>query len=170
VSESYVARAAVVLACGDTSASMTAVAEALRDRTEAPVIAVRTKADVRRPSAEELAADRARLDALDAVCVSAETGEGLAELLVIVSSAVEQTETTATTDAPLLTHERHRYAIARALDETRAFRDRWQNGDVPAPVAAVHLREAVTTLEDLIGRVDVEHVLDELFRRFCVGK
>jgi tRNA modification GTPase len=42
--------------------------------------------------------------------------------------------------------------------------------EIPAPVAAVHLREAVTTLEDLVGAVDVEDVLDEVFRRFCVGK
>jgi tRNA U34 5-carboxymethylaminomethyl modifying GTPase MnmE/TrmE len=37
-------------------------------------------------------------------------------------------------------------------------------------VAGVHLREATSTLEDLIGAVDVDDVLDELFRRFCVGK
>jgi len=73
-------------------------------------------------------------------------------------------------DAPLLTQERHRYAIARALEEVRSFRDRWQTREIPAPVAAVHLREALTTLEDLIGVVDVEDVLDEVFRRFCVGK
>jgi tRNA modification GTPase len=73
-------------------------------------------------------------------------------------------------DTPLLTQERHRFAIARALDEAKAFRTAWSSGEVPAPVAAVHLREAVTTLEDLIGAVDVEDVLDEVFRRFCVGK
>ena len=170
VSESYVARAAVVLACGDTPESMSAVAEALRDRTMAPVIAVRTKVDIQRPSSDELAVDRATLGAVDAVSVSAETGEGLAALLRSISTAIEDAQALSTSDAPLLTQERHRYAVARALDETRAFRDRWQGGDVPATVAAVHLREAVTTLEDLIGRVDVEHVLDEQFRRFCVGK
>jgi tRNA modification GTPase len=42
--------------------------------------------------------------------------------------------------------------------------------DLPAPVAAVHLREAVKSLEDLVGAVDVEDILDEVFRRFCVGK
>jgi tRNA modification GTPase len=71
---------------------------------------------------------------------------------------------------PLLTQERHRFAIARALTEAREFLDRWREGSIPAPVAAVHLREAVTVLEDLIGAVDVEDVLDEVFRRFCVGK
>jgi len=28
----------------------------------------------------------------------------------------------------------------------------------------------VTTLEELIGAVDIDDVLDEVFRRFCVGK
>jgi tRNA modification GTPase len=37
-------------------------------------------------------------------------------------------------------------------------------------VAAVHLHDAVAALEGLVGAVDVEHVLDEVFRRFCVGK
>ena len=73
-------------------------------------------------------------------------------------------------DAPMLTHERHRFAVRRALDEVRLFQDAWSAKSVPAPVAAVHLREAVTTLEDLIGSIDVEDVLDEVFRRFCVGK
>jgi tRNA modification GTPase len=73
-------------------------------------------------------------------------------------------------DAPILTHTRQRYAVERALDEAVAFRDAWNGSQVPATVAAVHLREAVTVLEDLIGAINVEDVLDEVFRRFCVGK
>ena len=69
-----------------------------------------------------------------------------------------------------LTQERHRYEVSQALGEAKAFRERWRNGDVPAPVAAVHLREAVRSLEDLVGPVEVEDILDEVFRRFCVGK
>jgi tRNA modification GTPase len=34
----------------------------------------------------------------------------------------------------------------------------------------VHLRSAVHALEELIGVVDVEDVLDRLFASFCVGK
>jgi len=66
--------------------------------------------------------------------------------------------------------ERHRFAVSTALDEVRAFRESWGAASVPAPVAAVHLRTAVTTLEELIGAVDIDDVLDEVFRRFCVGK
>jgi tRNA modification GTPase len=104
------------------------------------------------------------------VAVSAETGNGLDALVDATVRAVSHDVTDYSVDMPLLTQERHRFAVGRALDEARAFRDRWKAGDVPAPVAAVHLREAVTVLEDLIGAVDVEDVLDEVFRRFCVGK
>jgi tRNA modification GTPase len=170
VSESYVARAAVVLACGDSARAIEQVGIALSGRTAAPLIAVRTKGDVAPPSSAEVAADRRVLGAIAALSVSAETGEGLDALLAAITAAVLGDEEPPQIDAPLLTRERHRYAVARALDEVRAFRDSWRAGEIPAPVAAVHVREAVTTLEDLIGAVDVEDVLDEVFRRFCVGK
>jgi tRNA modification GTPase len=41
---------------------------------------------------------------------------------------------------------------------------------LPATIAAVHLRAAAGALEDLIGRVDINDVLDEVFSRFCIGK
>jgi tRNA U34 5-carboxymethylaminomethyl modifying GTPase MnmE/TrmE len=53
--------------------------------------------------------------------------------------------------------------VSTALDEVRAFRESWGAASVPAPVAAVHLRTAVTTLEELIGAVDIDDVLDEVF-------
>jgi tRNA modification GTPase len=173
MSESYVARAAVVLVCGDSDDSMMQVRNALRgwDRElHVPLISVRTKADVSPTTPEQLSVDRDSLAARAAIAVSAETGEGLSSLLSAVTNVVTGDGAQQHIDAPLLTQERHRYAVARALEEVRAFRDRWSNRELPAPVAAVHLREAVTTLEDLIGAVDVEDVLDEVFRRFCVGK
>ncbi|NUS97777.1 MAG: tRNA uridine-5-carboxymethylaminomethyl(34) synthesis GTPase MnmE, partial [Gemmatimonadaceae bacterium] len=46
----------------------------------------------------------------------------------------------------------------------------WSAAALPAPVMAVHLRSAVGALEELIGVVDTEDVLDRVFRSFCVGK
>ncbi len=170
VSASYVSRAAVVLACGDDLASLRQIGAMLAGRVSAPVVAVRTKSDVAPPSAAELAESRAAAGAVNTVAVSAETGAGLETLLGIVASLVAGGVVELHVDAPILTRERHRYAVSRALDEVRAFREAWRERELPATVAAVHLREAVTTLEDLIGAVDVEDVLDEVFRRFCVGK
>ena len=170
VSASYAARAAVVLACGDSEQTIADIGAALATRTSAPVIAVLTKSDLRAPSAKLLAEARAATRARAAVAVSAETGDGITALLDTISSTISSDDGPTAVDAPILTHERHRFAVARALEAARLFRDDWSTRRVPVTVAAVHLREAVRVLEDLVGAVDVEDVLDELFRRFCVGK
>ena len=160
VSEDYLARADVVLACGDDRQTLARAVEVVAARTEAPVLAVRTKIDRGEGGAEKE----------EALKVSAETGVGLTELIAAISAALSADGRTPDLDAPLLTHTRHRRAIERARDELAAFRDARRDGDLPAPVAAVHLRAAVHALEELVGAVDVEDVLDRLFATFCVGK
>lgn len=168
VSASYVSRAAVVLACGDDAQSLRDIHRALAGRTTAPVVMVRTKSDL--AQRDGLAPEAYEIGGLPFVAVSSETGEGLGRLIELAASIAMSDAATADADAPMLTHARQAFAIARALDEVRAFRERWRADDVPAPIAAAHLREAVGTLEDLIGAVDVEDILEEVFRRFCVGK
>ncbi len=170
VSESYVSRAAVVVGCVDSTASASELAAALNGRTTAPLVVAVTKADLIARTPGDLEALGNQLHAAAVVEVSAETGRGLHELLSEVVRQLQGSGASFDTDAPLLTQERHRFAIAAALDEVQQFRSGWQSAGLPAPVAAVHLRSAVATLEELIGTVDVEAVLDEVFRRFCVGK
>lgn len=170
VSEAYVARAGVVLACADSLESADAIGAALRARIQAPVIAVRTKSDLWPPSIRELTAIQTKTGATSVCAASAETGAGLAALIETIEHTAAHDAVSLSGDAPLLTQERHRYAVSRALDEVRAFRYAWQNDVLPPPVAAVHLREAIASLEDLIGVVSVEDVLGEVFKRFCVGK
>ena len=170
VSASYVARAAVVLACGDSLASFDLLRTALGEQSTVSKIAVWTKSDLRSPTEAELAASAESVGAARAVSVSAETGRGLRELIDAVTETLSGGAVQVEIDAPILVQERHRFAVSTALDEVRGFRDAWHSASVPAPVAAVHLRSAVMILEELIGAVDVEDVLDEVFRRFCVGK
>lgn len=170
VSLDYLRRAAVVLACGDGEPAVVAAIEAVRGAATAPVVAVRTKSDVSPPSNGELARLTTGLGA-DAMCVvSAETGEGLAALQRAIETTLARSTGAGDLDAPVLTQTRHRQAVGRSLEEVRAFRAAWEEEAVPVTIAAVHLREAVTVLEEVIGAVDVEQVLDEVFRRFCVGK
>jgi tRNA modification GTPase len=170
VSESYLTRASVVLACADSPGAARALVAELRGRTTAPVILVRTKTDVCLATNVEIEAQRSALSAVAGLGVSAESGAGLDALVEATAHVVQRDAADLEIDAPVLTHARHRYGVGRALDEVREFRARRQEGNIPAVVAAVHLREAVRSLEELVGRVDVEDVLDEVFRRFCVGK
>ena len=70
---------------------------------------------------------------------------------------------------PMLTRERHRAALARAREEIgSALTQLPPRGE--AVLAAHHVREAARAVEELIGSVDVEEVLERVFGSFCVGK
>jgi tRNA modification GTPase len=72
-------------------------------------------------------------------------------------------------EAPLVTRERHARALRSARDEVAAFIAAL-DGSVPMELAATHLRAAAGALEDLVGAVTVDDVLDRVFGQFCVGK
>lgn len=162
VSERYLASAAVVLACAENSESLDQTIDSVGRKSTAPVIAVRTKAD--------LAPRGAGLNGDQIVQVSAHTGEGLQGLLDAINDAITSKYGEAAPDLPILTRARHRQALATALVEIKQFQQAWREEKLPAPVASVHLRAAVYVLEELIGAVDVEDVLDRVFSSFCVGK
>jgi len=94
-------------------------------------------------------------------------GEGLAELRRASRNGVRASPRARQRRA-CLTRARHRSALERALAELEAF---WQARALtwwPRPRDA--LRAAVVALDDLIGAVTPEDVLDRVFATFCVGK
>jgi tRNA modification GTPase len=50
------------------------------------------------------------------------------------------------------------------------FLTAWRDDELPASVAATHVRCAADALSELIGGIHVDDVLDVVFRSFCVGK
>ena len=44
------------------------------------------------------------------------------------------------------------------------------HGPASYELVAAELRVEIRALEALIGRIDVENLLDEIFSSFCVGK
>jgi tRNA modification GTPase len=68
------------------------------------------------------------------------------------------------TDAPL-TRARHR----RGLEDCVAALERAENAELPE-LAAEDLRVAARALGRLTGRVEVDEILDVVFRDFCIGK
>jgi tRNA modification GTPase len=71
-------------------------------------------------------------------------------------------------EGALITRERHR----RALEETAAALDRATNEGPKGreEIVAEDLRLASRALGRLVGKVDVEDILDVIFRDFCIGK
>ena len=161
VSERYLAGAEVVLACAETSESLEETVQAVQARTKATVQPVLTKAD--------LVTNRDKI-ARGVLSVSAETGFGLQRLISRVEAIVDEQCGPRMVDVPMLTRVRHKQALELARSEIAQFETTWAEARLPVTVAAVHLRTAITALEELVGAVDVEDVLDRVFSSFCVGK
>lgn len=161
VSARWLARAQVILVCGSDAVSLAEAERAIAARSEAPRVLVRTKADL---------ADASSVTPPQAVEVSAHDGQGLAELRAAISRAVATAFPEPPEDQPMVTRARHVTAITRASEEVAAFREAWASDALPAPVVATHLRAAIHALDDLTGGIDVEDVLERVFRSFCVGK
>jgi tRNA modification GTPase len=105
-----------------------------------------------------------------AVAVSAETGFGLQGLVEAIDETLCERHGEIDPDLPILTRARHRHALAVACSEIEQFHRAWKEENLPATIASIHLRTAVSTLEELIGTVEVEDVFDRVFSSFCVGK
>jgi tRNA modification GTPase len=98
--------------------------------------------------------------------ISAIEGTGVDGLIAALTDYTKQYF--AQTEATIVTRARHRQALEetvaalnRALGQTEGGREE---------LIAEELRSAATTLGRLIGRVDVEDLLDVIFRDFCIGK
>lgn len=161
VSERYLRWADVILACADSDDSLSAVLEALEGKGNGRIIRVGTKNDLEMPRGKEIDFD---------VLVSSETGDGLSRLAQTIDEVLSSTVGSIQVDIPILTRSRHIHGITQARSEIAAFGDSWREAQLPAPVAAVHLRSAAIALESLIGAVSTEDVLDRVFSSFCVGK
>lgn len=171
VARRALARADVLLLCvqtgdGDGSDALALVA----DTVDVPVVLVRTKADLAGgPGEERNGRSGADVDTAGEVHVSTVTGVGLGELRDLLPRLVYAGLVESGGDLPLVTRERQARSLRRAREAVVAFQKDLLDG-VPADLAATHLRPAETALEEIVGVVSVDDVLDVLFASFCIGK
>jgi tRNA modification GTPase len=100
----------------------------------------------------------------DGIAISAKLDIGMNTLLARMTGLVAARLETQN-EAPVITRARHRHALvaaaaalerALATDQTELF--------------AEDMRLAVRAIGRITGRVDVEELLDVVFRDFCIGK
>ncbi len=166
VSEQRLAAAHLIIACGDTELSLENAAALSSSLSRAPVIQVLTKSDLQRNSDSASGKPNSSIP----VRVSAITGDGLGALRARIDSVLDEKYGAIAPETPILTRARHIHGISVARNEIEQFKNAWEKESLPAPVAAVHLRAAVVALEELIGAVSADDVLERVFSSFCVGK
>jgi tRNA modification GTPase len=156
----------LVLWCIDASANGGAVIERPKNLAKTRVWLLENKADVTK-SGLRVGKSRDYSNEYEFILViSAKTGIGIEALVAALAEFAR--EFFGATESVMVTRARHRLALA----ETVAALDRAVAGEGSGreELIAEELRAAATTLGRLTGRVDVEDVLDVIFRDFCIGK
>jgi len=166
VARSYLDRADLVLFCIDPNqedsvldalGAAAALTEHLRPER---LIVIHTKSD--------LVSGFVRAQEGEGINLSVRTGEGLeqlrSEMLKRAYGGLQEAE-----EIPLVTRRRHSRALEKARNSLAEFQKTWA-GKFPPEISATHLQDAVIPLEELLGVITHEDVLDALFANFCVGK
>lgn len=104
--------------------------------------------------------------------ISCATGEGVDGMLGGLQRRLEAVFDQGTVDGdqneiPVITRARHRMHVERCVMALTAF---LEDRSLGLDTAAEELRIASTELGRITGAVDVEEVLDVIFRDFCIGK
>jgi len=147
------------------------------DEGAAPVWVVRNKIDL---DAVESDAAGLRLDAANPrrsagvperartsadFAISASRGDGIAELISALVGFAQSYFGSG--EGGLITRERQRKLLEQTVVSLRRSTSVVEQGE---ELAAEDLRIAARSLGQLLGRVDVEDLLDVIFRDFCIGK
>ncbi len=98
--------------------------------------------------------------------ISGKTGAGVTSLISDLTKSLE----TKVSGASSLIRARHKEALDSSILMLETVLEELESLDSRTEFASEYLRIAIRALDSLVGRVDVEHVLDEIFSSFCLGK
>jgi tRNA modification GTPase len=98
--------------------------------------------------------------------VSGKTGEGLTALVERITANLSEKAAR----PGVATRVRHKHAMQAGLEALERSSGLLPMGEDSAELAAEEVRSAIRALDSLVGRIDVENVLDEIFASFCLGK
>jgi len=110
----------------------------------------------------------AKGDLLPSGCpsVSGLTGAGIEQLLSAISTALRGRTAT----VGIAIRERHRLAMMRAVTHLEQAIILMLTMAQHTEIVAEEINQAIRAIDAVVGRVDVEDILGEIFARFCIGK
>jgi len=103
---------------------------------------------------------------VESVLISVKNNKNIIQLVNKIKEMLSKKFTSS--NNVLVTRERHRNKLNSCLKEIDNFLKKDQNKDIE--MAAEDLRLATRHLGGIVGKVDVEEILESIFKDFCIGK
>ena len=100
------------------------------------------------------------------ISISAKFGDGIDELLEIMVKIFKEK----VGKASIAINERHRNSMVRALKALEAAERELGSGMKNIELCAEEINIAIRSMDSLVGSIDVEEVLGEIYSKFCIGK
>tara|TARA_B100000900_G_scaffold415273_1_gene444542 strand:- start:1007 stop:2326 length:1320 start_codon:yes stop_codon:yes gene_type:complete len=98
------------------------------------------------------------------IIISTKKDQGIIQLIDIIGKFVEKG---CRTEGSFITRSRHRDALEKTKKHLSII---VKNDQLDAEVIAEELRSAVNSLARITGHIDVEDLLEVIFKDFCIGK
>ncbi|MEQ9692790.1 tRNA uridine-5-carboxymethylaminomethyl(34) synthesis GTPase MnmE [Shimia sp. SDUM112013] len=98
--------------------------------------------------------------------ISGKSGEGVGDLIAEIAAKLSEKAG----GSGIATRERHRVAMIKAVKALTTAQEIISLGVDHYEIGAEEIRTAIRSLDMIVGRVDVENLLDEIFSSFCIGK
>ena len=128
---------------------------------EAPVIPVQTKTD--------LYSDHNPIKD-NKLRVSSHTGQGMADLWSALELVVQGFRIQEAVSLGVVLNERHLHKLSTCGSDLQALIHELETGPLGDEVTGTMLSSILSQLGEVSGRVFTEHLLESVFKRFCVGK
>ena len=109
---------------------------------------------------------KADLASYDSDAVSGLTGLGVDHLLARVAAELRDRYSA----VGCLSRDRHKVAGQLGIQHLSVVLELVSTDQFEPDIAAQEIRWAITALQRLVGSIDVEDVLDDIFSSFCIGK
>jgi tRNA modification GTPase len=102
--------------------------------------------------------------------ISAKTGAGIGALIEALVEDVSKHLPERGEVGEVVTNERHRDCLRRAEAALSQFIDSVGTRSPALPILAADIREALSALDEIVGRTYTEDILGRIFSKFCIGK
>jgi tRNA modification GTPase len=102
--------------------------------------------------------------------ISAKTGDGIGGLIEALVEGIAKQIPEKNEAGEVITNERHRDCLDRAERSLAACLDGLQARGVPLSIVVADLKDALSALDEIVGKTYTEDILGRIFSKFCIGK